>query len=96
MRGWNLFFFEPGRSNLTLAEAEEWNCGAYLIEGAGDRGACHSPKKLPGACGRVRVAADRRPTAFTMPANGWKLTDEETGAETGAVATHVRNDWATP
>jgi mono/diheme cytochrome c family protein len=49
VRGWNLLFLrsesfapEPGRSDA-------WNRGAYLVEGPGHCGGCHTPKNMFGA-----------------------------------------------
>jgi mono/diheme cytochrome c family protein len=39
--------------------------------------------------GTQTVATDARPTPFSMPSYGWKLTD----AQVAAVATYVRNSW---
>jgi mono/diheme cytochrome c family protein len=41
---WNGLFFTPGRFQQNYARSEEWNRGAYLVEGAGHCGACHSPR----------------------------------------------------
>lgn len=49
MRGWDLLFFKPGTFMPRTDKTEEWNCGAYLVEGPGHCGACHTPKNLLGA-----------------------------------------------
>ncbi len=43
---WNRFFFEAGRFAPNPAKSEEWNRGAYLVEGLGHCGACHSPRNV--------------------------------------------------
>jgi mono/diheme cytochrome c family protein len=48
MRGWNWMFFEPGTFHGDPQKSAEWNRGAYLVEGAGHCGACHTPKNLLG------------------------------------------------
>jgi len=48
MRGWNALFFEPGEFHPDPARSEEWNRGAYIVEGPGHCGACHTPKNLAG------------------------------------------------
>lgn len=49
MRGWNLLFFRPGTFQNDPQRSAEWNRGAYLVEGAGHCGACHTPKNIFGA-----------------------------------------------
>jgi mono/diheme cytochrome c family protein len=41
--------------------------------------------------GAQRVATDSAPTGSSMPARGWKLSDEQVAA----VVTYIRNSWAT-
>lgn len=48
MRGWNYLFFRPVPIG-DKAKSEEWNRGAYLVNGPGHCGACHSPKNAFGA-----------------------------------------------
>ncbi len=49
MRGWNLLFFRAGTFETNPEKSEEWNRGAYLVEGATHCGACHTPKNAFGA-----------------------------------------------
>ncbi|HXO70194.1 MAG TPA: c-type cytochrome [Bradyrhizobium sp.] len=49
MRGWNFLFFKPGTFEKNPQKSDEWNRGAYLIEGAAHCGACHTPKNIFGA-----------------------------------------------
>jgi mono/diheme cytochrome c family protein len=49
MRGWNLLFFDPGTYQPNRQKSAEWNRGAYLVQGAGHCGACHTPKNFLGA-----------------------------------------------
>ncbi len=46
---WNRIFFEPGTYAPNPSKSAQWNRGAYLVEGAGHCGACHSPKNVLGA-----------------------------------------------
>jgi alcohol dehydrogenase (quinone), cytochrome c subunit len=46
MRIWNALFFEPGRFDVDTGQSAEWNRGAYLVEGLGHCGACHTPRNL--------------------------------------------------
>jgi mono/diheme cytochrome c family protein len=47
--GWRLLFFWPGRFEPQAGKSAEWNRGAYLAEGLGHCGACHTPRNLLGA-----------------------------------------------
>jgi mono/diheme cytochrome c family protein len=49
MRGWNLLFFKPGTFEKNPQKSDDWNRGAYLVEGAAHCGACHTPKNMFGA-----------------------------------------------
>lgn len=44
MRIWNAMFFTPGRYVADNSKDEEWNRGAYLVEGLGHCSACHTPR----------------------------------------------------
>jgi mono/diheme cytochrome c family protein len=49
MRGWNLLFLDEGVFRPDPEKSAEWNRGAYLVEGLGHCGACHTPKNMLGA-----------------------------------------------
>jgi mono/diheme cytochrome c family protein len=49
MRLWNFAFFRPGIFEPDQNKSAEWNRGAYLVEGLGHCGACHTPKNFLGA-----------------------------------------------
>ncbi|WP_284274075.1 c-type cytochrome [Bradyrhizobium iriomotense] len=41
---WNWLFFKSDRFKVDPSQPEEWNRGAYLVEGLGHCGACHTPR----------------------------------------------------
>jgi mono/diheme cytochrome c family protein len=45
---WNRIYFSPGTFQPVAGKGEEWNRGAYLAEGLGHCGLCHTPKNLLG------------------------------------------------
>ncbi len=49
VKGWNLLFFRPRDFQAELGQSAEWNRGAYLVNGVGHCGGCHSPKNFLGA-----------------------------------------------
>ncbi len=49
MAGWNALFHQPGVFEANATKSAVWNRGAYLVEGLGHCGACHSPRNALGA-----------------------------------------------
>jgi mono/diheme cytochrome c family protein len=49
INGWNMMFFTPGEFKPDPDKSAEWNRGAYLVQGAGHCGACHTEKNFLGA-----------------------------------------------
>jgi mono/diheme cytochrome c family protein len=47
--GWKLLFLVRGEWQTDPSKSPEWNRGAYLVEGLGHCGACHTPRNLLGA-----------------------------------------------
>ncbi len=45
---WNKLFLKEGRYTPDPAQSAEWNRGAYLVEGLGHCGACHTPRNMLG------------------------------------------------
>ena len=45
---WNMLFFDKGRFVADPAKSDEVNRGAYLVQGLGHCGACHSPRNFLG------------------------------------------------
>ena len=48
MRAWNLLYFHEGRFTPAQNRDAAYNRGAYLVEGPGHCGACHTPKTMLG------------------------------------------------
>jgi mono/diheme cytochrome c family protein len=48
LAGWNLMFLDEGRFAPDASHSAEWNRGAYLTQGLGHCGACHSPRNFLG------------------------------------------------
>lgn len=47
--GWRLLFFHSGEFKKESQQSSAWNRGAYLVQGLGHCGMCHSPLNLLGA-----------------------------------------------
>src|SRR5580698_5893644 len=48
MRVWNALYFKSGDYKPDSRQSAEWNRGAYLVDGPGHCGACHTPKTFLG------------------------------------------------
>jgi mono/diheme cytochrome c family protein len=46
---WNALYLEPGPFQPDSAQPAQWNRGAYLVQGLGHCGACHTPRNALGA-----------------------------------------------
>ena len=49
MWAWRTLFFRPGVYEPQSERSVEWNRGAYLVQGLGHCGACHTPRNALGA-----------------------------------------------
>ncbi|MBM3558307.1 MAG: c-type cytochrome [Alphaproteobacteria bacterium] len=54
---WKLLFFSPGEFVPDPAHDDEWNRGAYLVNGPGHCGECHTPRNILGGLDRDRALA---------------------------------------
>ena len=60
MAGWNALFHQTAAHSSPIAtKSEMWNRGAYLVEGLGHCGACHSPRNALGAEKQQRLSRRR-------------------------------------
>lgn len=48
MRAWNALYFTAGSFKPDPQKSQQWNRGAFLVQGPGHCGACHTPKSLLG------------------------------------------------
>ena len=48
IRGWNLLFFRPDTFVPDPGKSSAWNRGAYIVNGLGHCGSCHTPKNFLG------------------------------------------------
>ena len=84
MRIWNALYFRPGAFQPDPAKSEAWNRGAYLVQGPGHCGACHTPMNFLGA-----EKADRAFQGGKL--EGW-VTLNLTGAERQGLASWSQAD----
>jgi mono/diheme cytochrome c family protein len=68
MAAWNLLYFDAGRFKPVSSQSEAWNRGAYIAEGLGHCGACHTPLNLMGAEIKQRRYAGGAAEGWSAPA----------------------------
>lgn len=49
LAGWKLLFLDEGAYQNVASQSAEWNRGAYLVNGLGHCGSCHTPRNALGA-----------------------------------------------
>ncbi|MCS6876839.1 MAG: cytochrome c [Geminicoccaceae bacterium] len=64
---WQWLFHDPAPFRPDPARSETWNRGAYLVEGPGHCGECHTPRTIWGALDRDRAYAGGRLGKETIP-----------------------------
>jgi mono/diheme cytochrome c family protein len=96
LAGWKLLFLREGPLPATPGQSAEWQRGAYLAEGLGHCGSCHTPRNLAGAERRDRAYAggqaegyDAPPLDASNPAAGrWSVEALTTYLRTGLHQDH--------
>jgi len=85
MMGWNWLYLDKGVYQPDAARSAEWNRGAYLVQGLGHCGDCHTPRSMLGG---VKAATDKKGELFLSGAiiDGWyaqplRHTDRPTMAQ---------------
>lgn len=67
LSGWKALYLDRGVYRPDPVRSAEWNRGAYLVEGLGHCGACHTPRNALGA--------EKKSDAFAGgDAEGWRAT----------------------
>ncbi len=83
---WNTLNFKSGRFAPNRNKSTEWNRGAYLVEGLGHCGTCHTPKSVLGA--------DQTSKALQgSPLQGW-FAPNITGNEHNGIGRWSKDDLA--
>ena len=92
MMGWDWLYLKPERFTPVAGKSAEWNRGAYLVNGPGHCGACHTAKTLLGADGSVAL------TGASL--QGWfapEITDAQPhgvgGWSTNDIVAYLKTGW---
>jgi mono/diheme cytochrome c family protein len=94
LKGWQVLFFEPGTFRPDPTRSESWNRGAYIVNGPGHCGECHTPRNAFGAPEHDRFLAGTRdgPDGKAVPnitpnretgIGDWSKTDITFALQTG-------------
>jgi len=68
LAGWKLMFLHSREFHPQPSQSAEWNRGAYLVEGIGHCGACHTPRNALGAVKRSHPFAGGEAEGWDAPA----------------------------
>lgn len=68
LAGWRALYFRPGVYQPQPRQTQEWNRGAYLVQGLGHCAACHAPRNRLGATG-----PDADLAGGMIPVMGWHV-----------------------
>ncbi len=88
---WKWFFFDAARFQQQPARGAQWNRGAYLVDGLGHCGACHTPRNFLGAEKGDKYLAggvynDTIPGGEVRPWAAVNLTQADSGLKTWSVS----------
>lgn len=73
---WNMLFLDDERFEPDPEQSEQWNRGAYLVEGPGHCGECHTPRNFM----QAKKASEALGGATIQGWAAWNITgDEESG-----------------
>jgi len=78
---WNMLFLDDRRFAPSTDKSLEWNRGAYLVQGLGHCGSCHTPRGI----GFQELALDERGGAYLSGAalDGWFASNLTSNTTTG-------------
>ncbi|HEY6645035.1 cytochrome c [Povalibacter sp.] len=84
MGAWKALFFKEGAFTPDPKQSDEWNRGAYLVEGLAHCGACHTPRNMLGAEKSSQALSgglytDKIPDGDLMPWSAVNLTSAKSG-----------------
>ncbi|RQS28928.1 cytochrome c [Burkholderia sp. Bp8992] len=88
---WSLVFSNRGRFTPQPSQSAQWNRGAYLVQGLGHCGACHTPR---GPAYNERGYDERSPAFLTGGINDHWFAPNLTGADTDGLGRWSADDIA--
>jgi mono/diheme cytochrome c family protein len=91
LAGWKALYLHPRVVQPQPNKSDEWNRGAYLVEGLGHCGACHTPRNVLGAEKRDQAFAGGRAEGWDAPALGASSSSPVPWTRERLIA-YLRND----
>ena len=91
MAGWNLLFLDGAPVPADPARGAEWNRGAYLVEGLGHCGACHTPRNALGAEDGARAYTGGQADGWDAPGLTAASSPAAIAWSAGAIETYLRH-----
>ena len=70
---WNLLFLDDERFEPDPEQSEQWNRGAYLVQGPGHCGECHTPRNLM----QAKNGSEHLAGATIQGWSAWNITSDE-------------------
>ncbi len=92
--GWRMLFFRASTYQADASKSDQWNRGAYLVQGPGHCGECHSPRNALGGVINGSSLAGGQVDSFLAPnissdarwgIGGWSENEIVTFLKTGAI-----------
>lgn len=84
LRAWRTLFFTPQDFQPDAAQSKVWNRGAYLVNGLGHCGECHTPRNLLGATQQAKALS-----GGLIPMQNWLAPSLLSSAAAGIDAWHL-------
>lgn len=92
MAVWNLLYLDTAPFNPDPKETAAWNRGAYLVQGLGHCGACHTPRNILGAEKRGKALAGGESERWHAPALN-AASPAPVPWDTQHLFTYLRQGW---
>jgi mono/diheme cytochrome c family protein len=89
---WNLFYLDTTRIEPDPRHDAQWNRGAYLVEGLGHCGDCHTPRNLLGAEESGLALAGGEAEGWSAPALN-TASPAPTPWDKAQIAAYLRQGW---
>ena len=91
--GWKLLYFDDGAFQPDPGQSDEWNRGAYLAEGLGHCGACHTPRNALGAEDARPAFRRRRWRKAGTPTRSMRPRPRRCRGIAESLAFYLRHGW---
>jgi len=86
LRAWRTLYFSPQAFSMEAEESAQWNRGAYLVNGLGHCGTCHTPRNVMGASQSHKAL-----TGSLIPVQNWYAPSLLLPAAAGIQAQNLAN-----